>query len=157
MLRFNFIKKTKEKYWMLIFHCFILIIISQNTRKQRKIQSLNQGWNWTTTYKQKYHWKNISWQGRILLSHRLVGFRSFYKKNFIIPVVLKQVKWISVLLILFRAGQHFFGLHRPKEERSGSQPELWRPWCTGGRPIYWAHQPVKGMKHRMKWSSLYKT
>ena len=21
---------------------------------------------------------------------------------------------------------------------------------TGGRPIYWVHQPVKGMKHRMK-------
>ena len=25
---------------------------------------------------------------------------------------------------------------------------------TGGRPIYWAHQPVKGMKHRMKWCEL---
>ena len=22
---------------------------------------------------------------------------------------------------------------------------------TGGRPIYWVHQPVKGMKHRMNW------
>ena len=22
---------------------------------------------------------------------------------------------------------------------------------TGGQPIYWVHQPVKGMKHRMKW------
>ena len=25
---------------------------------------------------------------------------------------------------------------------------------TGGRPIYWVHQPVKGMKHRMKWCEL---
>ena len=22
---------------------------------------------------------------------------------------------------------------------------------TGGQPIYWVHQPVKGMKHRIKW------
>ena len=27
---------------------------------------------------------------------------------------------------------------------------------TGGRPIYWVHQPVKGMKHRMKWCELQK-
>ena len=26
--------------------------------------------------------------------------------------------------------------------------------CTAGRPIYWVHQPVKGMKHRMKWCEL---
>ena len=25
---------------------------------------------------------------------------------------------------------------------------------TGDRPIYWVHQPVKGMKHRMKWCEL---
>ena len=25
---------------------------------------------------------------------------------------------------------------------------------AGGRPIYWVHQPVKGMKHRMKWCEL---
>ena len=25
---------------------------------------------------------------------------------------------------------------------------------TGGLPIYWIHQPVKGMKHRMKWCEL---
>ena len=25
---------------------------------------------------------------------------------------------------------------------------------TGGRPIYWVHQPVKGMKHRIKWCEL---
>ena len=25
---------------------------------------------------------------------------------------------------------------------------------TGGRPIYWVHQPVKGMKHGMKWCEL---
>ena len=25
---------------------------------------------------------------------------------------------------------------------------------TGGRPIYWVHQPVKGMKHRMTWCEL---
>ena len=25
---------------------------------------------------------------------------------------------------------------------------------TGGRPIYWVHQPVKGIKHRMKWCEL---
>ena len=25
---------------------------------------------------------------------------------------------------------------------------------TGGRPIYWVHQPAKGMKHRMKWCEL---
>ena len=25
---------------------------------------------------------------------------------------------------------------------------------TGGRPIYWVHQPVKGVKHRMKWHKL---
>ena len=35
------------------------------------------------------------------------------------------------------------------------QPELWIPMpYTGGRPIYWVHQPVKGMKHRMKWCEL---
>ena len=26
---------------------------------------------------------------------------------------------------------------------------------TGGWPIYWVHQPVKGMKHRMKWCELW--
>ena len=25
---------------------------------------------------------------------------------------------------------------------------------AGGRPIYWVHQTVKGMKHRMKWCEL---
>ena len=36
--------------------------------------------------------------------------------------------------------------------------ELYQPsyddLYTGGRPIYWVHQPEKGMKHRMKWWEL---
>ena len=46
----------------------------------------------------------------------------------------------------------------PLHSRCSALPaELWRYyWYMESKPIYWIHQPMKGMKHRMTWCELRK-
>ena len=59
---------------------------------------------------------------------------------------LREYKWNEYVTIA--VNRNLSNCEKARKKESTLDP------YTGGWPIYWVHQPVKGMKHRMKWCEL---